>query len=67
MPVMDGFEATRQIKSNYKYRDIPILAMTANAMEQDVEACRAAGMADHIAKPIDAAEMLRKILANLPQ
>ena len=67
MPVMDGFEATRQIKGNYKYRDIPILAMTANAMEQDVEACRAAGMADHIAKPIDAAEMLRKILANLPQ
>ncbi len=67
MPVMDGFEATRQIKSNYKYRDIPILAMTANAMEQDVEACRATGMADHIAKPIDAAEMLRKILDNLPQ
>ncbi|MBL8481186.1 MAG: response regulator, partial [Rhodocyclaceae bacterium] len=52
MPGMDGFEATRRIRATAKGRELPILAMTAAALLQDREASRAAGMNDHIAKPI---------------
>ena len=53
MPVMDGIEATKTIRSEDQYRDLPIIAMTANAMAPDREKCLKAGMNDHIAKPID--------------
>ncbi|MBT6146665.1 MAG: response regulator, partial [Gemmatimonadetes bacterium] len=53
MPVMDGETATRHIREDGRYADLPILAMTANAMAGDRERCLAAGMNDHIAKPID--------------
>lgn len=58
MPVMDGLEATRHIRElarklgNERFSSLPIIAMTAMAMEQDVEKCRQAGMNDYIAKPI---------------
>ena len=52
MPVMDGFEAARAIRSKPLFQDLPIIAMTAAVMEQDREACRVAGMNDHVAKPI---------------
>jgi len=53
MPVMDGYTATREIRKLDKYKDLPVLAMTANAMVEDKEQALAAGMNDHIAKPID--------------
>ncbi len=53
MPVMDGFEAARRIRLLQPDGKLPILAMTANAMVGDKEKCLAAGMNDHIAKPIE--------------
>ncbi|MEI6669774.1 MAG: response regulator [Acidobacteriota bacterium] len=53
MPVMDGFEATRRIRQNPRFSELPIVAMTANTTQGDREECLAAGMDDHISKPID--------------
>jgi signal transduction histidine kinase/CheY-like chemotaxis protein len=53
MPVMDGFEAARQIRTNSLNTTTPILAVTARAMEEDRAACIRAGMTGHLAKPID--------------
>jgi CheY-like chemotaxis protein/HPt (histidine-containing phosphotransfer) domain-containing protein len=53
MPVMDGFTATRQIREDLGLLDLPIIAMTANAMASDRHACLAAGMNDHVGKPFD--------------
>ena len=57
MPVMDGETATRQLRRDPRYRDLPIIAMTANAMESDRQRCFAAGMNDHVAKPIEPAAL----------
>jgi signal transduction histidine kinase/CheY-like chemotaxis protein len=53
MPVMDGFEAARQIRANSRNTATPIVAVTARAMEEDRAACIRAGMTGHLAKPID--------------
>jgi signal transduction histidine kinase/CheY-like chemotaxis protein len=53
MPVMDGFEAARQIRTSSLNTSTPILAVTARAMEEDRAACMRAGMTGHLAKPID--------------
>lgn len=52
MPVMDGLEATRRIRQEARWHTLPVIAMTAAVMEQDRAACSAAGMNDHVAKPI---------------
>ena len=66
MPVMDGEQATREIRKVDGMADLPILAMTANAMAGDRERCLDAGMNDHIAKPIDPDQLFRTLLQWVP-
>ena len=62
MPEMDGMEATQRIRADARFRDLPIIAMTAHAMAEERERCLAAGMVDHIGKPIDPPAMFRTLL-----
>ena len=57
MPLMDGYEATRRIRTDARFRELPIIAMTANVMAGDRERCIDAGMNDHVGKPIDVNEL----------
>ncbi|KJU86590.1 multi-sensor hybrid histidine kinase [Candidatus Magnetobacterium bavaricum] len=66
MPVMDGITATGEIRKLQEYAALPILAMTANAMVSDRENCLAAGMNDHVAKPIDPDELFDRLLKWIP-
>ncbi len=59
MPVMDGYEATKHIRVDEAYKDVPIIAMSANVMHEDIEKAYASGMNDHIGKPINPEDMFR--------
>ncbi len=63
MPIMDGYEATRQIRKlkNPETANIPIVAMTANAFEEDRQKALEAGMNEHVSKPIDLARLLEAV------
>ena len=63
MPNMNGYEATKAIRDTegFKTHRIPIIAMTANAFEEDRQAAFAAGMNGHVAKPIDVNELIKEI------
>ena len=63
MPVLDGYSATREIRLDPQYRNLPIIAMTANAFASDIEKAKAAGMNDHVGKPFEF-ENLFAILAK---
>jgi two-component system, sensor histidine kinase and response regulator len=66
MPEMDGLAATRAMRSDPTLHDLPIIAMTANAMKADLDACLAAGMDDHITKPIERKALLQTLRRWLP-
>ncbi len=61
MPVMDGIQATRLIRAQPAFSDLPIIAMTAAATDNDRENCIAAGMNDYISKPVSAVELFEKL------
>ena len=62
MPVLDGVEATLLLRRNDRLGTLPIIAMTANVMEEDRERCRAAGMNDFVAKPIEPDDLFGALL-----
>jgi two-component system, sensor histidine kinase and response regulator len=64
MPVMDGYAATRAIRHDLGRVNLPIIAMTANAMASDREACLAAGMNDHVGKPFDLNHLVALLLVQ---
>ena len=59
MPIMDGYEAIAQIKNNHALKEIPIIAITAQAMTGDREKCIEAGADGYISKPVDVDELLK--------
>jgi two-component system cell cycle response regulator DivK len=65
LPVLDGWEATRQLKAAAETRDLPVIALTAHALSSDRTKTLAAGCADYHAKPVDLPRLLAQIEAAL--
>ena len=65
LPIIDGWEATRQLKASANTRQIPVIALTAHAMSGDRERCLAAGCDEYDTKPIEFSRLLAKIQALL--
>jgi signal transduction histidine kinase/DNA-binding response OmpR family regulator len=62
MPVMDGITAASKIRKDERFKELPIIAMTANVMAEDIDKCYKAGMNDHVSKPIDPDDLFNKLL-----
>jgi len=67
MPEMDGLTAMREIRKRPEWKKLPIIALTAKAMQDDLEACMAAGANDYIAKPLDVEKLLSLIRVWMPK
>ena len=66
LPVMDGYEATRRIKSNAELKSIPVIAVTSYALSGDEAKARAAGCDAYVAKPFSPRQLLAKVREYLP-
>jgi two-component system, cell cycle response regulator DivK len=67
LPIMDGWEATRQIKAHEETKRIPVIALTAHALIEDLNSTLEAGCDDYDSKPIDFKRLLDKIQKYLPK
>lgn len=67
MPRMDGYAATRVLREEDKFKDLPIIAMTANAMQGDREKCLEAGMNDYVTKPINPRDLYSVLIKWVPE
>lgn len=67
MPVLNGIDATKAIRANSLNKSIPIIALTANAFDEDRDACLAAGMNEHVAKPLDPQKLFEVLSTWLPE
>ena len=67
MPGMDGIEATRRIRADQRFARVPVIAMTAHAMAEERERCSAAGMVDHISKPVDPRALVDTVARWVPR
>ncbi len=66
MPVMDGFETTQRIRKNPAWRELPVIAVTANVMQGDRDDCFACGMNDYITKPYNRSQLSAAITRWAP-
>jgi signal transduction histidine kinase/HPt (histidine-containing phosphotransfer) domain-containing protein/ActR/RegA family two-component response regulator len=66
MPVMDGFQATRELRLDERFASLPIIAMTAYALNEERERCLEAGMNDHVTKPIEPQVLFRTLIKWCP-
>jgi signal transduction histidine kinase/CheY-like chemotaxis protein len=64
MPVLDGVEATKILRTKPIFKDLPIIALTANVSREDIDICKSAGMNDYAAKPIEATKLAKLILQH---
>ncbi len=67
MPVMDGYEATKRVRAEHKYDNIPIVALSANVMQKDIDKSKKLGMQDYLGKPIDVQSLYSLLLRYIKE